>query len=971
MSARVLMGAMLLAGLVAGAAGAELTLNKPEGLTFGPDDHLYVADTGNNRVLALDAELKLVREYPTMMTRSEMAEWDLWAPMDVAVEPGTGRVFVANGGNGRVIVFERDGTFVRWFGERGTEPGQLVRPTNITLDGAGHVIVTDRGANRLSVFTVDGEFVSELANRTGPRPEADAEALFEYERSRNANAKRESFDGEWQRTDPGHFHEPGGVYYDAELGRLFVANGWNCRIEILDYDAKTGTITRRPPETGIAWGFWVTHGVAGLPDGGLVGVQTAFGGLRLFHERGELNRTSQPYRDIGAGIFGRMEGVADVAVAPQSGRVAVIDRHKDRVCVFPADFSLPAHPRASRIADDGALITYGTHAAVPTKIRLRENAYPLLTPERYVKGGFGTPVERVIDASASTGHEIELADLKPATRYYYRVHMGEARTVPGDGWTMEYAINTLAADGQTSFITIPVKVLLVANLVAVDSLPDGEDAAAVPEPPKMTAEDVERYYAAMFREMQLHFWVNSRMKYFVELDLYVDHTVYRKGGLKEGAPEWYRALPEQNHLKSLERLIEEGGRADKLYYGQVICEAEQRWDAGRKAWRYQGSGGGTYGVDWPQPGRTHFLGGSDVAWLLAHEYKHQMESQASNSGMDAEDDRMWFCHFSPAWDDPNTPHVDWEWDTAADHGEHWDGVAWQLRHFTQDQYMRLAYGVLETAVDRDGDGIPDDAPRLPLDEKRLGSSPELIDTDDDGVPDLEELLASTWVTALLTDTRARISVPYVRPDPTKVDSDGDGLPDGDDPYPVYPYEPRIPYQKITVDGDLADWAGGQEIAFKHQQLGPAKEDIDATIRACYDADWLYYAIEVKTPQGAITLVCDAEADGFYYGNDNIYLQLKPDGTLQNVRMHLCNNNRWPYFDDKHEVLKPEDIRVASRVEGTRKTIEVALPRRKEIGLTLQEGDRIGLMVYMQMPSGASVSVFEPYWSFPSELMPRE
>jgi len=46
------------------------------------------------------------------MSMSEMPEWALQAPMDVAVEPGTGRVFVANGGSGRVIVFERDGTFV-------------------------------------------------------------------------------------------------------------------------------------------------------------------------------------------------------------------------------------------------------------------------------------------------------------------------------------------------------------------------------------------------------------------------------------------------------------------------------------------------------------------------------------------------------------------------------------------------------------------------------------------------------------------------------------------------------------------------------------------------------------------------------------------------------------------------------------------------------------------------------------------
>ena len=942
------------------AYAEELVLKAVKGVAFDSRDHLFVADSGNHRVLEFDEVLRLVRQFGS--GKAGDAEGQLRGPMDVAVDEQRERVVVSDGYNHRIVIFSSTGKFLRSFGKKGKKRGDLGFPTKVTLDEHGHIIVTERDNHRLQVFDASGKSLHVLENRTGPRSEADIDMMFEYGRSRKKNVKRESFAGDWKRTDVGQFNEPGGVFYDRGLKRLFVANGWNCRIEILDYDSASGRIARRDAETGIAWGFWITRGCAGTADGELLGIQTAWGTVRKFKHRDGLNVNVKPYVDIHPRAYGRVAEVHDIAVAPKSGAVALADTRNSRVVIYDKDFTVPEAPRVDSITSEGATIRYDTNVPATTKVMLRESPYPLRTPEKFVNGGFGKT--RVVSRGAgqTTRHVLKLDSLKPASRYYYRLHMPGLRTIPGDGWSREYTINTLAGPGKTSFIRIPVLVLLLTNVIGADNL-DGK----APQIASMSAEDIERYYLNRFREAQRFYWLNSSMRYWVDFDLRVDDTTYRKGAMPKAPPLWYLDLPEMNHGKSIDKLKKSDG-GEKLFYGRVICEAVRRWNPQTKSWDFQGSGGGTHGIDnWPNPASTQFLGGSDVAWLFCHEFKHQVESQYKISGLSREDDRMWFCHFSPKYDDPKTEKIEWEWDTAGDHGEHWDGIAWQLRHLTRDQYMRNGFGELLSAADRDGDGIPDNAPRLPLDERRLGTSSTRLDTDGDGVGDVQELMASTWVTAMLAATRKRVSVPYIRPDPTKTDSDGDGLADGQDPYPIYACKPEIPFATVNIDGDLSDWKTHQEIAFNHHDLGPAREAVNIKVRASWDTKWLFYSLETRSPHRGISLVTDNDANGFYYGNDNIYLETNADGTLKNVRMHLCSRNRWPHFDNKHEVLKKEDIRFASKQNGERQTIEIAFPMWKEIGLDPKPAEKVGLMVYIRLPSGAQVSVFEPYSIFDSEL----
>jgi len=943
----ILAATLVLANL--GAAGAavgeeatppkDVTLANPQGIGFDAGGRLLVADTGNHRILVFGPDLALAKSIGS--EGDEPGQFR--QPADVAVD-SQGRIIVADSGNHRIQILSPDGKPVKTIGgpKPGEADGEFRTPTKVAVDENGHILVTDTHNHRLQVFDRDGKHVFTLANRAGPMPEA----LLKPDKEGKKTPK------DWERTDPGQFNEPGGIFYDRALKRLFVANGWNCRAEVLDYDSATGEIKRRPEKTGIVWGWWVTKGIDGDARGRLLGCDTGFGSLNIFENRGDLTNETQKSATLAGGPYGKMRDVTDVAVAP-NGDIVVADSGNSRIVFFSADLRLPPSPRVASVGRGEAVITYETLRPTKAAAMLRAGGHPERTP------GFEKPWEA--DAAAirqvagrgreGTRHELKITGLEPGTRYYYRLASPDMRCIPGGGWSREYAFTTQAPAGRMVFVRLPVKVLLLPNVVDLDAVAPG---ATMPEP--MPAAEIE-LYRRDFRETQKFYWCNSSMRYWLDLDVYVDETMYRTGKDRQDVDEAFMKLPRANEGESLRTLIEKAGKKDVIYAGQVICTANRAWDAGRKAWQYQGSGGGTYGVEWPNPGTSSFLGGSDVAWLLCHEYKHQFESQHGNSGLDSEDDRDVFCHFSPQY-------PGWDWCTAYDHGEHWDGIAWQLRRLTAIQYGRNVYGAIDSAVDTDGDGIPDDDARLPLDEKRFGSNPKKGDTDGDGLDDMQEVLASRWVSCLNTDLRLKTPGKWARPDPTNKDSDGDGVPDGKDPYPIYPFQPTIRRATAQVDGKRAEWPEKPDYWLDHA-------GVKLKGWASWDKKFLYYAFAIEGGWRKLTLVVDQDADGFYVGGDNVYAEFSPDAQTgakkANVRMHYCNLGRWPWFDDKHDFIKPEVYPFASSTAGGTVFFEFALPRNEVCGLQLKEGEEVGMALYIGIPDRGAISLFEPWNIFDATL----
>jgi hypothetical protein len=99
--------------------------------------------------------------------------------------------------------------------------------------------------------------------------------------------------------------------------------------------------------------------------------------------------------------------------------------------------------------------------------------------------------------------------------------------------------------------------------------------------------------------------------------------------------------------------------------------------------------------------------------------------------------------------------------------------SWLLGSLSDADYFDVVkrWGSVETFKDRDGDGVPDYSPygeELSITEETSGTSANFIDTDGDGLSDLEEAIAG-----VRSGT-----------DPNDPDTDGDGLIDGRDPDPL-------------------------------------------------------------------------------------------------------------------------------------------------------------------------------------------
>lgn len=140
----------------------------PTGIAIGPDGLVYVADTWNHRVIAIDNSGRVVREIgsgqqvdlenePVAVDRDPNS---FFGPRAVAIF--NDEIYVVDTGNERVVVFGLGGEFVRAFGGWGEEPGKLREPVGIVISAEGEVYVADSDNARISVFTLAGEPVRQF-----------------------------------------------------------------------------------------------------------------------------------------------------------------------------------------------------------------------------------------------------------------------------------------------------------------------------------------------------------------------------------------------------------------------------------------------------------------------------------------------------------------------------------------------------------------------------------------------------------------------------------------------------------------------------------------------------------------------------------------------------------------------------------------------------------------------------------------
>jgi DNA-binding beta-propeller fold protein YncE len=232
-----------------------------------------------------------------------VGEHALSGPRGVAIDQAGGDVYVVDGANDRVEVFNASGGFVSAFGKEGSGEGELKEPSEIAVDNSmgmsqGDVYVLDGGNQRIEVFNSTGAYLSQI---TGAELEKAAGAP---ERVRGLGV-----DGS------------GNLWISAELTR-----GGNAGALIVFERPLTGSLrvafkNQKIAESGFALApdgdLWAANG-AGAVSYGPNGEETAFGDVGL---QEAAARTTAVALDPGEDVYvGRGDEVAEFTPGSMSAR---------------------------------------------------------------------------------------------------------------------------------------------------------------------------------------------------------------------------------------------------------------------------------------------------------------------------------------------------------------------------------------------------------------------------------------------------------------------------------------------------------------------------------------------------------------------------------------------------------------------------------------------------------------------------
>jgi len=133
--------------------------NNANDLFVSPAGKIYVADTGNNRIVVLNDQWEVERIVDSFVMNGEEQTFN--APQGVFITDAE-HLYVADTGNGRVVELDEDGNLVRVIGKPVNEiiPENFeYKPTALVVDRAQRLYVVATGVNQgLMEFDSEGNF---------------------------------------------------------------------------------------------------------------------------------------------------------------------------------------------------------------------------------------------------------------------------------------------------------------------------------------------------------------------------------------------------------------------------------------------------------------------------------------------------------------------------------------------------------------------------------------------------------------------------------------------------------------------------------------------------------------------------------------------------------------------------------------------------------------------------------------------
>jgi len=139
-------------------------------------DNIWVTDKGSDMVIKFNPEGRVVMVFGRKQEASDEGTGPVKHPKpplppvdgmfrqvtDVTWDPA-GNTYISDGYiNSRVAKVDKDGKWLKSWGEPGDGPGQFNTPHSIAADAQGNIYVADRGNRRIQVFDTEGKFLRQI-----------------------------------------------------------------------------------------------------------------------------------------------------------------------------------------------------------------------------------------------------------------------------------------------------------------------------------------------------------------------------------------------------------------------------------------------------------------------------------------------------------------------------------------------------------------------------------------------------------------------------------------------------------------------------------------------------------------------------------------------------------------------------------------------------------------------------------------
>lgn len=219
----------------------DLPFVSPIALALGPDQAVFVTDSGLRQVFVISEGAESARLFPL--------DHQLDRPTGIAVDRQRRRLHLVDTSRHEVLTFDLAGRLLLRFGQRGLEDGRFNFPTFIWHDAITDTLwVTDSLNFRVQRFDPKGQFLAtfgQLGDATGSfsRPKGVAtdsgghvyiiDALFHSMQVFNPTGELLIHIGE-QGTEMGQFWLPTALFVDDQ-DRIFVADSFNKRVQVFRY----------------------------------------------------------------------------------------------------------------------------------------------------------------------------------------------------------------------------------------------------------------------------------------------------------------------------------------------------------------------------------------------------------------------------------------------------------------------------------------------------------------------------------------------------------------------------------------------------------------------------------------------------------------------------------------------------------------------------------------------------------------